>query len=163
MARIDFEEQKEKIKTSLIYWKAKFLSLKGRIIFLNIFILSKLLYLCECSDIPSDIQTDIRKMITTFMWNDKKHHQRCYESMIKEYQDGGLKLMDIEYKIKTYRIRWIIELIKLQNLDFERFLVDKLIGKQSQMSEGLNIIKYDKKIIYSKIKILFIKMQSKFG
>ena len=83
MARLDFEEQKEKIKNSLIYWKAKGLSLKARIKILNIFILSKLWYLCECADIPTDIQTDIQKMIVDFIWNGKKHHQRSYKHLIK--------------------------------------------------------------------------------
>ena len=62
-----FSEILEKVKTKLAYWKGKFLSLKGKIKALNIFVLSKVWYCLECQDIPKVLKKEFDSIISSFI------------------------------------------------------------------------------------------------
>ena len=55
----------EKIITKKASWKSKFLSLKGRIKVLNIFVLFKFWFCLECKDLPKEFKKDFIKEIWT--------------------------------------------------------------------------------------------------
>ena len=92
-ARKVFDEEKEKTKIKMAYWSGKYLSLKGRVNVLNIFVLSKLWYVLESHDIPPNILKDFNRLISDFVWNDL--HQCQLSNLHEKYDDGGLKLYKI--------------------------------------------------------------------
>lgn len=141
-SRVGFEEIKEKIRSKMSYWKGRYVSLKGRVKILNIFILSKLWYVLESQDMPSSLIKEINRMITNFVWNDI--HQTELTALHEQYTFGGLNLQDIEVKMKALRVKWIRELVNKNKEMIERFLCDYLIGKHGKFY-GLKIINYDKK------------------
>ena len=59
---LGFSEVLDKVKTKLSYWKGKFLTLKGKLKVLNIFVLSKLWYVLECQDFPTILKKDLDKI-----------------------------------------------------------------------------------------------------
>ena len=61
-----FSEVFDKIKSKLAYWKGKFLSLKGKINVLNIYVLSKQWYCLECQDLPKLFKKDLDRLISDF-------------------------------------------------------------------------------------------------
>ena len=124
-----FTEIIEKIKTKLSYWKGKFICLKGKITVLNVFVLSKLWYCLECQDIPKNLKNDLDKMLANFIWNDI--HQRNMEVLYMDYKNGGLQLQDIDTKMKTFRIKWLSELLHCMPKSIERHLADTLVGKHN--------------------------------
>ena len=162
MAKRGFEEKKEKVKNSLIFWPTRTLSLKGRVFVLNTFILSQLWYICECQDIPKTIQNDLEKMILDFVWNRKKHHQTNKKTLSSSFDKGGPKLVDIHEKTKTYRNRWIFEVLKASDDAIVFFLVYKLIGSQKHISQGLNILKYNDPDLTKGIKNEFYRNSIKY-
>ena len=142
---LGFSEVFDKIKTKLAYWKGKFLSLKGRIKVLNVFVLAKLWYCLECQDLPKNMNKDLDKLIADFVWNDI--HQRELDVLYRKYENGGLNLQDSDTKMKTFRSKWMSELlINSDPLSIERFLADTLIGNHGIL-KGLKLIyasnKYD--------------------
>ena len=108
-ARIGFGEVIEKTKSKMSYWSGKYISLKGRVKVLNIFVLSKLWYILESQDIPPNMLKDCNRLIADFVWNDL--HQTRLENLHEKYENGGLQLQDIDLKMKTLRIKWLRELI----------------------------------------------------
>ena len=94
----------------------------------NSFVLSKIFYRLECVDITKEMKLSIEKRIRDFLWGERRVGRIEYSVLNKSYLKGGLKLLDIESKIKTLRIKWLFSLTKKDPNQIERFLVDKLIG-----------------------------------
>ena len=110
---------------------------KGTIKILNIFVLTKLWYALECHSIPSEVIVDLKDIVTTFLWNG--YHQRNISVLSYPNILGGLGLQSIEYKTETLRIKWLENLLTKKHLDFEKSIVDKLIGKINHI-KGLSIL-----------------------
>ena len=137
----------EKIRAKFSYWKGKFLTLKGRVKTVNIFIFSKLWYILECQDFPITLKNDLDKNLTDFIWNDI--HQRELNVVYREECVGGLNLQDPHTKMLTYRITWLHELFKGDPKSIELHLANSLIGNHGQI-KGIKLLhassKYDKNI-----------------
>jgi hypothetical protein len=142
-SRKSYEIIKNDIKNKLSYWNTKYISLKGKARTLNIFILSKLWYCLECMDIPSDILDEINRMIKAYFWKDL--HQRELKVLCYPYEKGGLNLESITIKMKTFRIKWLTEMIGTEKVCIARWLVDKLIGTRNRIS-GLKVLNYQTNI-----------------
>ena len=142
-----FSEVLDKIKNKLAYWKGKYLSLKGRIKVLNIFVLSKVWYVIECQDIPNVLKKDLNKMIADYIWNDL--HQRELGVLYLSLAEGGLNLQDPNIKSEVFRIKWLCQVLQSDDSSIESFLVNSLIGVHEKI-KGLRILvssnAYDKKI-----------------
>ena len=90
-SREGFASILEKIITKMAYWKSKFLSLKGRIKVLNIFVLSKFWFCLECQDLPKDFKKDLDNLLSNFIWNDI--HQRNLDVLHCDYDHGGFEII----------------------------------------------------------------------
>ena len=134
-----FEEIKEKIKNKIKFWKGKGISLKGRVKVANIFITSKLWNTCEVQDITNKTKQEIYKLLLDFVWGGN-YHQRSKLGIQEDYNEGGLRLGNIENKIKTYRVKWLLHLCESDQNSIERFLANALIS-DGKLNLGLNILK----------------------
>ena len=145
-SREGFASILEKIITKMAYWKSKFLSLKGRIKVLNIFVLSKFWFCLECQDLPKDFKKDLDNLLSNFIWNDI--HQRNLDVLHCDYDHGGLRLQDPETKQNALRIRWLSEVMQSDQNSIERYLVNNLISAHPKI-KGLKVlfsINHDKEI-----------------
>ena len=59
----------------------------------------------------------------------------------KSYQKGGLKLVEIDTKVKTMRIQWLYKLTTKPVSDIERHLADNLIGEYRGI-KGIDILNH---------------------
>ena len=138
---LGFSEVLDKVKTKLSYWKGKFLTLKGKVKVLNIFVLSKLWYVLECQDFPTILKKDLDKNITDFVWNDI--HQRELDVLYRNLSEGGLNLQDSDIKMSTFRIKWLCELLQSDPKSIECFLANQLIGNSGKI-KGLKLLHANK-------------------
>ena len=142
LANRNFAEIEAKINNKLAFWKGLGLSTKAKVRVVNMFALSKLFYRLEHVDIPNCVKTEIEKKIKGFIWNDKKAGRVEPNALSLGYEKGGLQLYDIDLRIKAMRIKWLDNLIKLDDKEIERHIVDKLIGDHRGIS-GLKILDHD--------------------
>ena len=138
----NFIEQEFKTKNKLQFWKRASLSLIGKIKVLNIFILSRLWYRTEFQNIPKNLKLVVHQGILDFIWG-KKKHQISIASLKLSRENGGLNLIDLQNKITTQRIKWLLDLIKLDSRDFTKVVANKVMGKFNAGYEGLDIFKAD--------------------
>ena len=108
---------------------------------LNTFVLTKLWYALECHDISSEVVTDIKDIVKTYIWNG--YHQINFSALSYPNIIGGLGLQNKEYKIETLRIKWIENLMTNKDFCFERSIVNKLIGNINHI-KGLRILLHKK-------------------
>ena len=136
---LNFEEIVTKITKKLSFWNGSGISIKGKVRVVNTFVLSKILYRLECVDITKDMQLLIEKKVRVFLWGERRVGRIDFSVLSLNYKNGGLQLLELESKIKTLRIKWLLSLVNKDKNQIERFLVDKLIGNVRGI-EGLMIL-----------------------
>lgn len=103
---LNFRPKIIKMKHLLSSWKCRKLSLKGKITVVNSLALSKLIYLCSIIHVPDKVYSEVKSIITDFIW-DGKVAKIAYDTLIMGIDEGGLKLVDLKTKVKSLNASWI--------------------------------------------------------
>jgi len=142
LSDINFEGLKTKIINKLKFWMGNNLPIKGKVRVANNFILSKLFYRLECVDITILKIKEIETLISNFIWG-KTIAGRVNRNVLALYYDsGGLELYDIIERMKIRRVKWICTLLEMNKSDFQRMIVDKLVGSFKEI-DGLNLLHHN--------------------
>ena len=97
----------QKIKSILASWTHRILSLPGKITVVNTMISSLLIH--KFMALPTPDQSffkQYKSIIMDFLWDGKIPKIR-YSKLIQDYQNGGLKLVDVEAKNHALKAAWI--------------------------------------------------------
>jgi hypothetical protein len=108
--RENYKERLDKIENIVKLWGLRNMTLKGKIIIVNTLLISQLLYVCSVLEPPDWAIQKFKKMIMDIIWNNKKPKVK-YKCLISTISDGGLKLQDIDSKVKALKLRWIKEIL----------------------------------------------------
>ena len=146
----NYNEKIKKVQTVLNIWSQRNLSLKGKIAVLRSVVLPQLLYIASVLYTPDWVITKVDNMMLDFLWSNKKHHVKK-DVLIKEIENGGLKMPHFYSMIKGLKCTWI-----------KRFLNEDLnrmeILKKFVVYRNINI----KSIICTKLDVNNIKFYSNF-
>ena len=81
-------------------WKARDLSLKGKITILKSLALPQLTYITNVMHVSNDFVKSVEKEIQNFVWNNKPPKIK-YNTIIADINNGGLKMPHFETMIKS--------------------------------------------------------------
>ena len=98
------------MKNLLNSWKGRKLSLKGKVTVINTLAITPLLYVASVIHTPEKVFKEVKDLIVEFMWNGKGK-KIAYDVLIQTVEEGGLKLVDFESKVKTLKISWIKRMV----------------------------------------------------
>ena len=70
---------------------------------MNTLAISPLLYLANVIHVPSQVITEVKCLITDFLW-DGKPAKIAYNVMIQSIKNGGMNLVDFESKVKSIKV-----------------------------------------------------------
>ena len=130
------------IKT-LTRWKHRYLTPIGKITVLKTLIIPKFNHLFI--SIPNPRKTflkDLNSTLYKFIW-DGKPDKICRKQITKEYSQGGLKMLNLDYFIKALKITWLRRLQKHQQACWSRLVpfneteLDKIFLFGSQWSSHI--------------------------
>ena len=110
----NFDIKLEKLRRLINMWKARNLSIKGKITLLRSKILPIVLYPLTVLYVPDHIIDEIDALFFDFIWPGKKHHVKKHV-LIQGIEDGGLKMPDISSMVKAMKISWVNKLINKDN------------------------------------------------
>jgi exonuclease III len=99
-------EKLGKIESLIKIWKCRSLTLKGKVTIVNSLLVSQMLYIASVIHIPKWAITKYNNLIRNFIWDDKPPKIK-YTTLIAPIEKGGLKLQDLESKIKANKLTWI--------------------------------------------------------
>ena len=99
------------IRKTLGFWKKRRLKLKGKVIVVNSLIMSRLVYVMNVMDVPEKVMKEVEGMVNNFLW-EGKGVRIAREVLENEYEDGGLKLVNLEVKKKALRIKMMVKYLK---------------------------------------------------
>ncbi len=80
-------------------WKERNLTLFGKIVILKTLAISQIVYNLSLLEIRPETIKHINKSMFSFLWHSRDRIKR--NVLIGEYENGGLKMIDIECKIKS--------------------------------------------------------------
>ena len=80
----------------------------------NNLIVPLLLYPASIIYTPLNVVKELKNLITNFIWNGGSP-KVAYNNLIQSINMGGLKLVDIESKIKALKLTWITRLVNNQD------------------------------------------------
>ena len=103
---LNYKQKILNLKNLLNTWKGRALTLKGKITVINNLALPPLLYIASVIHTPESVIKEVKELIVDFIW-DGKRPKIAYDVLIQEIGDGGLKLMDMESKVKSLKAIWV--------------------------------------------------------
>lgn len=102
----NYNEKLTKLKATLGCWELRRLSLLGKITVLKSLIISQLVYIL--SPLPTDqrVVNEVNNLCYNFLW-DGKGDKIKRDTMISDYEQGGLKMVDVKIFSKALKATWI--------------------------------------------------------
>ena len=94
-----------KIQAVLKLWRMRRLSLEGKIIVFKSLAISKIVYLSLLTNIPNNIVEELKKIQKNFLWNFTAPKIK-HSTTRMDYQNGGLKNVDVFFKIISLQCSW---------------------------------------------------------
>ena len=88
------------IRKTLGFWRKRGLKLKGKVIVVNALIMSKMVYAMNVMEVPVRVMKEVEGLVNNFLW-DGKGAKIAREVLENEYEDGGLKLANLEGEKKS--------------------------------------------------------------
>ena len=134
-----FNEIIPKVKKSMNYWKQFKLSKFSKSRVIEIFHASRLWYACTFYPLPQCLKKDLQLAFLDFV-NFPRTKTVSEVEMKKLRLDGGIKLIDLQTKIDTYRVMWLFDLTVNSNLLAHKALFTSLVGTQKGGLQGTDLI-----------------------
>ena len=95
-----------KIQNILKLWKLRNLSIEGRIVVFKSLTISKLTHLALVTEIPTSTINLLTKIQMEFIWKGKTPNIKS-STLCNDYDNGGLKNVDVFSKIVSLQCSWI--------------------------------------------------------
>lgn len=112
MPKINFEGKLHEIRRLLTAWGKRNLTPYGKICIMKSLVASRITHLfLALPDPPKEFLKEVNTMFFRFLWNGKTDRIKRTVVM-KDYRNGGLKMIDIYSTCKSLKITWIRRLIQ---------------------------------------------------
>ena len=67
--------------------------------------MAKCNYLLQCITVTNEIVAKIESLFFKFLWNDTP------DKLKRNYEKGGLRMIDIKTQLQTFQIKWVLRFI----------------------------------------------------
>ena len=101
----NFIERLDSIKKIINIWSSRGLSVYGKVTIIKSFLIPKFVYVCSVLPTPKELVKELNKLLFKFLWKGTDKVTRV--SVINEYEEGGLKMIDLDCMIKSLRLAWL--------------------------------------------------------
>ena len=99
-----WEQLVTEIERRLNFWKLRTLNLKGKVLILNVLMVSKLWYVLYVSEMPLWTEKRLKKCFLDFLWEGKPA-RIAFNTILGAVDKGGLGLMDVEQRKNSLRVK----------------------------------------------------------
>ena len=114
MMKANFNEKLTKLKASLGCWELRRLSLLGKITVLKSLIISQLVYILSPLPTDHEVVNEVNNLGYNFLWGGKGDKIKR-DTMISDYEHGGLKMMDVRLFARALKSTWIKKYLDAEN------------------------------------------------
>jgi len=121
----NFDNVFERFKATLNVWRQRHLTLYGKAIVIRSLAISKLCYVLSVLCAPLHYVKQVKNEIANFIWNGKKPKIK-YSTLINDFDQGGIRLPDLETMIKANRVRWALKIRSSKKEVYWRAICEKI-------------------------------------
>ena len=107
----NYNEKLTKVRNSLSCWELRRLPLLGKTTVLKCLIASQLVYILSPLPTNHKVIGEINNIFFNFLW-DGKGDKIKRDIMISDYENGGLKMIDIKVFNRTLKSGWIKKILR---------------------------------------------------
>ena len=111
MVEKNFNQKIKELKSLLALWGQRDLSIIGRILVFKSLAMSKVIYQCNNLETPDEIIKQLNTLAFDFVWQNKPNKVKR-NTIISDYEHGGLRMLDVESFISAQKVMWVKRLIK---------------------------------------------------
>jgi hypothetical protein len=112
----NFAEQYDQFNRALNMWKARDLSIKGKIAVIKTIALPILLYVASNLPVPQLFIDNVTKEMYSFVWSGKPEKIKR-NTLISDICNGGLKMVDFRSMVKAQKVMWVKRLLSEENVN----------------------------------------------
>uniref|UniRef100_A0A4W5LRK9 Reverse transcriptase domain-containing protein n=3 Tax=Hucho hucho TaxID=62062 RepID=A0A4W5LRK9_9TELE len=95
-----------KVRKVVNMWRGRSLRLKGKVIVINSLLMSVFIYVMNVLDMPEWVLSELNKILVDFLW-DGKGVKIAFKTLIADYEEGGLKLVDLRVRKIAIRVKMV--------------------------------------------------------
>ena len=131
-----------KIQNILKLWKLRNLSIEGRIVVFKSSTISKLTHLALVTEIPTSTINLLTKIQMEFIWKGKTPNIKS-STLCNDYDNGGLKNVDVFSKIVSLQCSWIKRLFDNNFHQWKvipLYLIRRYLGRNFKFHSNIEII-----------------------
>ena len=103
---LNFNLKLRKLQTRLDMWRARDLTLFGRVLIIKSLGLSKIIHSISNIEAPDGIAGAVRKNLFNFIWKNKKDRIKR-TSLYQDLEKGGICMTDVDLMFRSLRLAWI--------------------------------------------------------
>ena len=101
-------------------WSARGLSIYGKVTIIKSFLMPKYIYICSIPPTPKELLKELNKILLKFLWKGVDKVTRV--SVINEYEEGGVRMVDLECMVKSLRLAWLKRIFSGTNGTWKNYL-----------------------------------------
>ena len=153
----NFYDHVKAIETVLKAWRMRNLTLQGKITIFKTLAISKIVHLVLVLPVPSSVIKELNKIQQNFIWsgnNSKiKHRTLC-----NDYENEGLKNVDIESKMISLRCSWVKRLYDESFHEWKvipNYLITKALGDNFRFHSNLKFNNFFRNSLKSTLQIFY--------
>ena len=116
----NFIERLDSIKRCINIWSARGLSIYGKVTIIKSFLIPKYIYICSILPTHKELLKELNKKLFKFLLKGVDKVTRA--SVINEYKEGGLRMVDPECMVKSLRLAWLKRIFSGTNGTWKSYL-----------------------------------------
>ena len=101
----NFIERLDSVKKLINVWSSRGLSVYGKVTIIKSLFIPKFVYILSLLPAPKEIVKELNRILFKFLWKGTDKVTRL--STINEYENGGLKMIDLGSMVKSLRLAWL--------------------------------------------------------
>ena len=114
---LNFNLKLRKLQTRLDMWRARDLTLFGRVLIIKSLGLSKIIHSISNIEVPDGIAGAVRKNLFNFIWKNKKDRIKR-TSLYQDLEKGGIRMTDVDIMFRSLRLAWIPRLLTARDCNW---------------------------------------------
>ena len=116
----NFIQRLDSVKKLINIWSSRGLSVYGKVTIIKSFLIPKFVYVCSVLPTLKELVKELNQLLLKFLWNGTDKVTRV--SAINKYEEGGLKMTDLNCMIMSLRLTWIKRIFHDNNGTWKSYL-----------------------------------------
>lgn len=107
----NWNDKIDQINTLIKGWSKRDLSIIGKVVVIKTFLISQLIYIMQSVGLPLNVLRKINTILYKFLWQKKQSNRKAFEkvkrkTMEADYENGGIKMINMITLQKCFNLRW---------------------------------------------------------